>query len=398
MSRPHGQPDADRPEEGRDRACGSAGEGGRRGTERILIVSAQADRRAHLSRACRTEDAVCVMAESIGAGLDALGRGARSPAIRAVILDVPACTAAALRFVRELDERGIPAVLVCPSVSFDEAVEAMRAGAADIVSANIRIHDLSRRIRAAVAQRRAGGDAAPQIGSLARIGPASLEPADAGDGFEGSDGETEARGPEVVASVTPLEDGTSGEDAEFQRAVCGELDVETLLRSVLEFILAKLGPTNAAVFLPSTTGDYSLGAYVNYSCPKETAEVLLDHLANVAAPRLEQNEGIISMNTPASVERHLGESCGWIEDCQVVSFTCREQGECLAVFMLFRERGKPIEDRHMDTLAMISRRFAGQLARVIRIHHRHLPRDKWGALGDPRDTGLDEPGEGPMAA
>ena len=38
-----------------------------------------------------------------------------------------------------------------------------------------------------------------------------------------------------------------------------------------------LGPGQSA----KPVGDYSLGAYVNYTCPKDAAEILLDHLAKM---------------------------------------------------------------------------------------------------------------------
>ena len=67
--------------------------------------------------------------------------------------------------------------------------------------------------------------------------------------------------------------------SEFNSLIRQELDLESLLRVSVEFILGKSGPTNAAVFLPAASGDYSLGAYVNYDCPKDSAEVLMDQLA-----------------------------------------------------------------------------------------------------------------------
>lgn len=334
-------------------------------TARVLIVAASAARREALCRSVRDEDAVCILTESMTEAMSLMQRHpaddeAQGP-FGAVIVDVAACTPAALRFVREMDERHVPVVIVCPSVSFDEAVEAMRAGATDIIATTAKAGEMRRRIKAALGRRADHAEPAP------------------------------AAARQQAAAIAPVEPSADDEAAEFDRLIRGELDVEALLRSVLEFVLAKCGPTNAAVFLPSATGDYSLGAYVNYSCPKDAAEVLLDHLANVAAPKLESLDSVVSMNTPASVQRHLGEGCGWIEDCQVAAFTCREQGECLAVFMIFRERDKPLGDRVMETLAMVSQRFARQLARVIRIHHRHLPRDQWGRLGDPAD-GADDGG------
>ena len=42
---------------------------------------------------------------------------------------------------------------------------------------------------------------------------------------------------------------------EFGGLIRQELDIESLLRTTLEFVLGRCGPTNAAVFLPTTSGD-----------------------------------------------------------------------------------------------------------------------------------------------
>src|SRR5262245_49424510 len=169
---------------------------------------------------------------------------------------------------------------------------------------------------------------------------------------------------------------------EFDGLIRQELDIEALLRRTLEFVLAKCGPTNAAVFLPTTSGDYSLGAYVNYDCPKETVDVLLDHLANAVAPRFQDLAGIAHYPDSRSLEAAFGDDAGWIEGSGVVVWTCRHERETLAICMLFRDRRSPYAAPLLEQLRTIGELFAAQLARVIRIHHRHLPKDKWGALGD----------------
>jgi hypothetical protein len=62
---------------------------------------------------------------------------------------------------------------------------------------------------------------------------------------------------------------------------------------------------------------------------------------------------------------------------------CRHSGETLAVFMIFRDRRNPFSAALLEQVKTIGELFASQLARVIHIHHRHLPKDKWGMLGDP---------------
>lgn len=381
---------------------------GASGSPRVLIVAQSVDRRQDLTRALTEGDVICGLAECTTDALDMLvTRASGLPAFEAVIYDLPRCSPAALKFVRELGERRVATVLVCPQVSFDEAVEAMRAGAADIVSASIKPRELQRRVRSAVAQQRAASDA-PPLAPIPATAPAIERTAGASP-TRNARKLTAAKLPRTTGSpnsttnpVAPnaeaAMDGTQQTDrtpiTEFAARIRCELDVETLLRQVLEFVLAQIGPTNAAIFLPGATGDFSLGAYVNYSCPKDTAEVLLDHLANVAAPRLEKLDNLLHIQGREQIEQHVGDCAEWLGDQEVVAFTCRNGGECLALFMLFREPGAGFTPPSIAVLGETAVVFGAQLARVVKIHHRHLPREKWGALGDPTDWNED----GGMAA
>ena len=82
--------------------------------------------------------------------------------------------------------------------------------------------------------------------------------------------------------------------SEFKTLLKQELDVEDLLRTALQFLLTKTGPTNAAVFLPDTDQNYGLGAYVNYDCPRESITVLLDHLCFSICPQMAMETDIIT--------------------------------------------------------------------------------------------------------
>ena len=127
------------------------------------------------------------------------------------------------------------------------------------------------------------------------------------------------------------------------------------------------------MFLPTTSGDYSLGAYVNYDCPKDTCDVLLDHLANSVAPRFEGARGLIRIEDRAQFERYIGEEASWLAGQDILGMACESSGECLAVFMLFRDKRAPFTPAVQDQVRTVGDLFAGQLARVIHIHHRHLP-------------------------
>ncbi len=358
---------------------------------RVLVVSASPQRREALGTALRADALEFALTDCIDAAVGILGpaRPRGHDDYEAVLVDLPACTPEALRAVRRIGARRVAAVLVCPRVTFDDAVAAMRAGAADVLQASITGTDLSRRVRSAVAQVRArlvAEGAQPTTGK---------EPAMARRAHRDEQDQPVDRTPASAAragrGAGPVHVRLSAAAEQFETTIRGELDVESLLRQVLEFVLAHFGPTNAAVFLPGTTGDYSLGAYVNYTCPKDTVEVLLDHLANIAAPRLECTTGIIHLKTEQQLRDRLGDSADWLLDHALVGFTCRsprtdsDPAECLAVFTLFRDRGTGFEPPKFALLQEVAEVFGRQLARVIRIHHRHLPKDQWGALGDPAD-------------
>lgn len=184
---------------------------------------------------------------------------------------------------------------------------------------------------------------------------------------------------------------------EFKGMISNELDIEALLRTTLEFVLARSGPTNAAIFLPTTSGDYSLGAYVNYDCPKDTCDILLDHMANVVAPKFERQTSVAYMTTPSELKRRIGEDAAWLGDSGVVAFACKHDNETLAIFLLFRDRRTVYPASVLEQLRTVGDLFAAQLARVIHIHHRHLPKEKWGMLGDSSTEGESD-GYGDLAA
>jgi hypothetical protein len=201
---------------------------------------------------------------------------------------------------------------------------------------------------------------------------------------------------QVYKERGPMSKTTTTTSTEFTGLIRNELDIESLLRTTLEYVLARSGPTNAAIFLPTTSGDYSLGAYVNYDCPKDTVDVLLDHLANVVAPRFEGLRALLHLPDQRGLDKHIGDDAQWLDGSGVVAMACRHEHETLAIFMLFRDRRNPYHGPLLEQVKTIGELFAAQLARVIHIHHRHLPKEKWGMLGDP-DRGADE-GYGDLAA
>ncbi|MHC4107014.1 MAG: GAF domain-containing protein, partial [Planctomycetota bacterium] len=176
-----------------------------------------------------------------------------------------------------------------------------------------------------------------------------------------------------------------------------ELDIEDVLRTALEYLLTKTAPTNAAVFLPDADHRYGLAAYVNYDCPRESVTVLLDHLALVVCPHMAQEPEIIAFSDTDEFADWIGPEMGFLAGCEVVAFSCRNNGECLAVVVLFRSRNAPFEEELAPILDILRQLFAEQLAHVLKIHHRAMPQWPADAADDPCER-EDDFGFGPMAA
>lgn len=158
--------------------------------------------------------------------------------------------------------------------------------------------------------------------------------------------------------------------AEFRTLVRQELDVEDLLRTSLEYLLTKTGATNAAVFLADHDHSFGLGAYVNYDCPRDAITVLLDRLCQAVCPQMIDEEQIVSFADTEEFGDWIGIETAFMAESQVIAYSCRHGGECLAVVVLFRSKDEPFEDGLGATIDVLRPLFAEQLSNVITIHHR----------------------------
>ena len=314
----------------------------------------------------------------------ALGDGSYDLAI--VIADGPGWRDEVARITAATPE--IAALVASESPTLSLAVEAMQAGAADLLSVDIGGDELATRLRAALQRARRnqmGRERIERLRKLCKQLNTARQEVSKQVGSLCSDMATAYQ--ELTDRMTHLATAS-----EFNGLIRQELDLESLLRVALEYVLAKAGPTNAAVFLPATSGDYTLGAYVNYDSPRETAEVLLDHLAGVIAPRFESATQLIHLASRKELASALGDKAEWIGDAELIVMPCHQDGECLAVVALFRDRHSPFPDSLKPLLQCVADQFARQLARVIHVHHRHLPKHKWGSPGDSgeQDGGIDD--------
>ena len=179
---------------------------------------------------------------------------------------------------------------------------------------------------------------------------------------------------------------------EFRGLISQELDVEDLLRTSMQYMLTKTGATNAAVFLPgSKPSQFGLGAYVNYDCPRTTAEPLLSRLADEICPRLAEGEDIVRFADTAEFVESIGIEASVLDDCELVAWPAFDGDECMGVFFLFRNRNEPFKDELAGLIDALRPVFAAQMAKLVRVHHRSKyswPESR--ADANEEDDGLDE--------
>ncbi len=158
---------------------------------------------------------------------------------------------------------------------------------------------------------------------------------------------------------------------EFRGLISQELDPEDLLRTSLEYMLTKTGATNAAVFLPgSKPAQWGLGAYVNYDCPRATAEPLLHRLSNEVCDRLAAGDDLFRFADTADFVKALGVEASVLEESELIAFPAHFAGECMAVFFFFRHGSEAFREDLATLIDSLRPVFAEQMHRIIRIHHR----------------------------
>lgn len=265
------------------------------------------------------------------------------------------------------------------------AIEAMRAGVLDIISEQSSSDILTDRIEIALAKARIERERNERIVILKKICK-ELNTAR----HEISE-QVDVLCKDLVNAYQDMAEQMDevAVSSEFKTLLSQELDVEDLLRTALQYLLTKTGPTNAAVFLPDSDQNYGLGAYVNYDCPRESITALLDHLCYSICPQMAMETEIITFDDTQ-------EFCDWIDtdsefltDAQVIAFSCMHKEECLAVVVLFRNKSDQFTEDLAGTLDTLRCIFAEQLSNIIKIHHRAKP--SW--PDEAVDGGLDYEGD-----
>jgi DNA-binding response OmpR family regulator len=275
------------------------------------------------------------------------------------------------RFVHEtMPDGGAAKVIVLSTeLSAHAAVRAMQCGAIDFMSAPVQETEFTARIEAALRRTRRDREREQRLARLKDLcHQLTLARHDICEQIDTLCHDLVFAYREMTEQVNEIATAS-----EFRTLISQELDVEDLLRTSLEYLLKKTGPTNAAVFLPEGDGQFTLGAYVNYDCPRETISTTLESLSSAVCPRIADEPAIIVFELGSDFAEWIDSDAELFRESQVVAFSCAHEDECLALMVLFRSSDAPYDDSVVGVIETLRPIFAAQVARVIKVHHRARP-------------------------
>lgn len=334
---------------------------------RVLVVDPQPQSRQLLAQCGRRGEAMEVLAAATLA--EAWARLAEGPVDLAVI--EPALPdGSGLAFAHELRRRRrrTQTLMVTEHPSLEAAVEAIRAGATDFLIKPLDLADLNGRVRQAMARREHDKQQAERIRRLRRsCKKLNQARVDVGRQVDILCNDLVTAYQELASQMQEV-----ASTREYEVMIRQELDLEQLLRKTLEYLIDKVGPTNAAIFLPSTADEFTVGGYVNYDCADGAADLLLQHLGDVVAPRIAEQERPVLIADDDTLSQWMGEDAAHLAGSDVVAFGCRHEDEPLAVVMLFRDRAEPFDPTTPEMCAAVGPILGRTLVKIIQIHHRHL--------------------------
>jgi FixJ family two-component response regulator len=326
---------------------------------RVLIVARDKQVRTTLASLVSDDPMMSEFVSTYAQALDALNEP-----FDLVISErhLPDADAFELMRLLEAEHPNTKVILLESNPTADDALRAMRLGATDMLPLPIREEEILASMHMALDRARRARAQERETQRLRRVcrrlNASRREINDQVDSMCN----------DLVGAYQELADQVSSMSiaSEFQAVIAQELDIEELLRKMLEFMLTRTGPTNAAVYMPSNHSDYSLGAYVNYDCPRDTADMLLEHLAGVIPAKFQDSELVHVFQTPAEMRDALGDDAAWIEDSSAIVFSCRHDDDCLAVLTLFRDSSRPYTEDVIEQVRTMGTLFAKQLAKVRR--------------------------------
>lgn len=334
---------------------------------RVLVVDREPAIHLLIQKCLDASDAVLTQVHSLE---EARGELEKSPA-DLVLIEPQLPDGSGMELAQDLRRQrpSTHTIVITGQPNLECAIEAIRVGAADYMVKPLNMTALNLRVREVMTRQRADRGTRQRLRRLQRLclklNRARQEVTE----------QVDILCNDLVVAYQELATQMNQvmQAGELNAVVGQELDLEQLLRKVLEYLLDKAGPTNAAIFLPTGTQDFTLGGYINFDCSAGTTDLVLQHLADTLAPRIAQNPALVQLTENQALRDLIGDDWAYLADAHVLGIACRNKGEPLAVLVLFRDASQPFAPTVAEVLRQAAPVLGERLAKLIRIHHRHLP-------------------------
>ena len=348
---------------------------------RFHVIASPGKDRDRMVLQLETLGYVCEMSDSIDKAADL----AQSWNADVLMVSSEFCTRESMRFVRETQSTNpcVRAVVFGGAPTPDSIVEAIRNGASDWINLPADRSRVPERMEQVMARVRAHRQREEQLEQLAdtceQLTSARDEMSDQVDVLCGDLASAYRTMREQMSDVAM--------SSEFKALISQELDVEDMLRTSLEYILKKIGPTNAVVYLQEGDRQYGVGAYVNYQWQDSDLMPMLRELGDLICPAMASEHELVRFDDTSELASEVGGQLGKLSGSQLASFSCHREDECMAVFALFRDEETGFSADEATTIDVLRTIISEQLSQIIRVHKRSKPEwpdepseDSWGDL------------------
>ena len=161
-------------------------------------------------------------------------------------------------------------------------------------------------------------------------------------------------------------------EAEFRGLISQELGAEDALRTSMQYLIHKVGVSNAIVATPGFDG-WQLGAYVNVDAPREATQDVVDRV-------LERANDFASASVTCSTGNELqakldldhpgldGRTCVWTG--------AYYEAEAKASLIFFRNESSPFRQEDLETIDVVSNLLGRQLGGLEQIELRAQPEEE----------------------
>lgn len=158
---------------------------------------------------------------------------------------------------------------------------------------------------------------------------------------------------------------TSGE---LVNALGDDLEIERTLRKALELVLRKLGPMNAAIFLPDSENNFSLGAYLNFDTNPDS--VFVSMVAQTVVSKAAMQCATISLPNDEAVREAFGSDSTLLTGRTWLATPAMRGNDCTAVIVAFQPQHKPLPQATQKLLESLAPLLAEKITRSINIYNR----------------------------